>query len=112
MAQRLLASTYSTPGRRAYGRLGLVPAGSKDVWGSDFDPSGMVVAAVAVSVFGERARAPTFGVATTMMKGKKPVTSLYLALAFVHPEDRPDIVVVLGIHGLNHPWLRDYYGKE
>ena len=53
-----------------------------------------------------------FGVATSVMKGKKPVTSLFLALAFVHPEDRPDIVVVLGIHGLNHQWLADFFGKE
>ena len=42
----------------------------------------------------------------------KDVVSLFLALAFVYEEDDPDIVVVLGIHGLNHAWLDKYYGKE
>ena len=106
-----LASTYSTPGRRAHGRLGAVPSTEayKDFGG--FDARGLEVAAVVTTDFVERARAPIFGMVTTKMSGVD-VQSLFLALAFVHEEDEEDIVVVLGIHGLDHAWLNKYYGKE
>lgn len=106
----LLASTYSTPGRRAHGRLGVVPNKEEYKVGG-FDARGLEVAAVVTTDYVERARAPIFGTATTKMSGQD-VQSLFLALAFVHEVDEEDIVVVLGIHGLNHPWLTKYYGKE
>ena len=107
----LLASTFSTPGRRAHGRLGAVPATDPYRNFGGFDARGLEVAAVVTTEFVERGRAPCFGKATTKMSGED-VISLFLALAFVHEEGEPDVVVVLGIHGLDHPWLHKYYGKE
>ena len=70
MAQHLLSSAYATPGRRASGRIGVVPNDPKVIdWGR-FNPRGLVVAQVVTTAFVENVRAPCFVMATSVMKGK------------------------------------------
>ena len=112
MAQHLLSSAYATPGRRASGRIGVVPNDPKVIdWGR-FNPRGLVVAQVVTTAFVENVRAPCFVMATSVMKGKRAVTSLFYVWAFVHPEGFQDRVVCLGMHCLTHQYLQQYYGKE
>ena len=108
----MLSSTYQTPGRRAFGHLGVMPddqAASK--WGK-FDAAGLQIAAGVDTVFMERARPPCFVKATKKVKGEKHGTAhLFFVRAFVHEEGVEDIVVSIGYWCVDHPWLKEYYGK-
>ena len=95
MAGALLASTYSTPGRRAFGDLGTVPEGEAiSTWGS-INFAGLQIAAGVRMERADYLRAPCFINATHGVKGG-PRTGVMLVRMFVHPFEQPDIIVALG----------------
>ena len=111
-ASNLLSSAFATPGRRAHGSLGTLPAGF--TWGDEVWGALNIAEHVETSApFHTKIRAPCFGMGTVKITGQpKGVTALFEALAFVHTGERPDIVVVLGRWCVHRPWLTEYYGKK
>ena len=111
-ASNLLSSAFATPGRRAHGALGTLPAGF--MWGGEKWGGLNVAEHVETSApFHTKIRAPCFGMGTVKITGQpKGVTALFEALAFVHRPERPDIVVVLGRWCVHGPWLKEYYGNK
>ena len=111
-ASNLLSSAFATPGRRAHGSLGTLPAGF--TWGDEVWGALNIAEHVETSApFHTKIRAPCFGMGTVKVTGQpKGVTALFQALAFVHTGERPDIVVVLGRWCVHRPWLTEYYGKK
>ena len=111
-ATKLLSSAFATPGRRAHGSLGTLPAGF--TWGDEVWGRLNVAEHVETSApFLTKLRARCFGMGTVKITGQpKGVTALFEALAFVHRLDRPDIVVVLGRWCVHGPWLKEYYGNK
>ena len=108
MAHALLASSFSTPGRRAFGRRGVLPDGF--LWGG-VDWGGLVVAEGVVTDFTEERRAPCFGTGTTVVNKKDGVTSPVLVLAFIYEEEVPSVVVALVHWTVDNVWLREYYSS-
>ena len=111
-ASNLLSSAFATPGRRAHGSLGTLPAGftwADEVWGALNIAEHVETSAP----FHTKIRAPCFGMGTVKVTGQpKGVTALFNALAFVHKSNRPDIVIVLGRWCVHGPWLKEYYGRS
>ena len=111
MAHTLLASAYSTPGRRAYGARGFLPEGF--LW-AKMDWGGFAVAEYITTEFTEEVRAPCFGRGTVKMtiEGKAEISSApLLVLAFIYEVERPDIVVCLFNWLVDNSWLKQYYTR-
>ena len=108
----LLASSFSTPGVQAVGCKRRLQVGAADAKWGKIDWGGCCVAEYVNTEHCVRVRAPCFLVVETKLKAsEKPVTALFLALAFVYDDDDPSVIVALGYYGLTAAWLRQYYGK-
>ena len=108
MHPTLLASSYSTPGRRAFGSRGTIPDGF--IW-AKMDWSGLNIAEGIVTNFEEEVRAPCFISASTVVKSV-PKVGVFLVHGFIHKITSPDVVVALGDWVVDNQWLVEFYTKK
>ena len=108
MAGGLLASSYSTPGMRAYGAIKKLP--DDFMWG-DQDWGGYLVAEYVTTSFVDELRAPCFADASSRLTQNDPKMGLAFVEGFVYEEDKEDRVAVLGFWCCDNPWLGEYTKK-
>ena len=105
MTHSLPISIYATPGVRAFGDAGRVPA-------TDDECAGLQIAYVAHTAAMEKVTSPSFGFLTSQERaagGGKASRAPFLLLAVLHVEARPDILMVVGVWLLDKDDLHVHY---